>query len=312
MHANLAFRISEDPFFLDYIHHIRPSCDPATRYVISHSILDSEAARVQLHEMDLLATRRNLTFLIDGWEDELRRSLYGSVAAQVNEYPSMLALEDMTGKRATAENVLVVMKNALRKMGLDDGRAFIALVTDNPTTMQAFRRLASSSGEFKWLLVSRFSLISYSWANNVQRLSPASSTVLTAFSATLRVILRRSETRLRQLPSSRTSIARTTGVASLQTSPRSSRLHVRCRRTVNHGGTLSFCKLLVFWIIGGWDKFRFIGSSLTYFAARHCSDSVYVRMQSLQSAGLRRSSWMCASPLSATRRSFRCCRRSRA
>ncbi|VDC01418.1 unnamed protein product [Peniophora sp. CBMAI 1063] len=152
VHANLAFRISEDAFFLDYIHHIRPSCDPATRYVISHSILDSEAARVQLHEMDLLATRRNLTFLIDGWEDELRRSLYGSVAAQVNEYPSMLALEDMTGKRATAENVLVVMKNALRKMGLDDGRAFIALVTDNPTTMQAFRRLASSSGEFKWLL----------------------------------------------------------------------------------------------------------------------------------------------------------------
>jgi hypothetical protein len=121
--------------------------------VLSHSILDSEAARVQLEEMAYMKDRKRLTLLIDGWEDILKRSLYGSVAAQVGQYPSVLSLTDMTAQRASAENVFNAAKDALTVMGLGDGRNFIAATTDNPTVMQSFRR--KFKAEFFWVLVTR-------------------------------------------------------------------------------------------------------------------------------------------------------------
>ncbi|KAG1735804.1 hypothetical protein EDB19DRAFT_1830154 [Suillus lakei] len=60
-------------------------------------LLDSEAARVKLEEVDRPKGRRLLTLLLNGWEDMLRRSLYGSLAAEVKQHPIILALEDMMG-----------------------------------------------------------------------------------------------------------------------------------------------------------------------------------------------------------------------
>jgi hypothetical protein len=53
--------------------------------------------------------------------------LYGSVAAQVGQYPSVLSLTDMTAERASAENVLSMAKDAFIVMGLGDGWNFIAV-----------------------------------------------------------------------------------------------------------------------------------------------------------------------------------------
>jgi hypothetical protein len=44
----------------------------SSRYVLSHSILDSEAAQVQLEEMAYMKDQKRLTLLIDGWEDILK------------------------------------------------------------------------------------------------------------------------------------------------------------------------------------------------------------------------------------------------
>lgn len=103
--------------------------------------------------MAYMKDRKRLTLLIDGWEDILKRSLYGSVAAQVGQYPSVLSLTDMTAQRASAENVFNAAKDALTVMGLGDGRNFIAATTDNPTVMQSFRR--KFKAEFFWVLVTR-------------------------------------------------------------------------------------------------------------------------------------------------------------
>ncbi|KAL1685827.1 ribonuclease H-like domain-containing protein [Schizophyllum commune] len=90
--------------------------------------------------------------MIDGWEDARRRSLYGSVAAQVDSFPVILALEDCTGERGTAVNVLKTMRSSLEMMKIDNGLNFVALVTDNPTTMQSFRRMATAPVNYPWLL----------------------------------------------------------------------------------------------------------------------------------------------------------------
>ena len=100
--------------------------------------MDSEAARVQLEDIGRVKQRKRLTLLIDGWEDRLKRNLYGCVASEVNQYPIVLSLTDLTGHRGSADALYETSCKALRSMEIEDGRNFIAATTDNPTVMQAF------------------------------------------------------------------------------------------------------------------------------------------------------------------------------
>lgn len=151
VHANAAFAIAENWYFRDFLDTLRPSYSAPSRYILSHSIMDGESARVQIEEVDRVKPRKRLTLLIDGWEDKLRRSLYGTVASEVNQYPVVLGLEDMTGHRGSAEKILATSQKAMDAMELGDGHNFIALTTDNPTVMQSFR--GRFQFKFPWVLV---------------------------------------------------------------------------------------------------------------------------------------------------------------
>jgi hypothetical protein len=117
--------------------------------------MDAEAARVQIEEIDRLKKGKRLTLLFDGWEDKLRRSLYGTVTAQVGEYPTVLSLDDLTGHRGSANKYLETAKKAMKNMEIEDGRNIIALTTDNPTVMQSFRGKFKS--DYHWVLVRNMS-----------------------------------------------------------------------------------------------------------------------------------------------------------
>ncbi|KAH7918267.1 hypothetical protein BV22DRAFT_1024858, partial [Leucogyrophana mollusca] len=112
--------------------------------------MDAEVCRVQIEEISRLKERKRLTYLMDGWEDKLKRSLYGSVAAEVNQYPVVLSLEDMSGHRGSAEKLVETSVRALQTMEVEDARNFIASTTDNPTVMQAFRKKFQE--KFYWIL----------------------------------------------------------------------------------------------------------------------------------------------------------------
>ena len=113
--------------------------------------MDSEYSDVQLKETQELEARSNQTYLFDGWEDMLKRSLYGSVAAHVKQPSIVLGLEDLTGKRGDVDTLIKTTENAAAGMGLGDMKKFIAVTTDNPTTMRAFRRELQK--KYWWLLV---------------------------------------------------------------------------------------------------------------------------------------------------------------
>jgi hypothetical protein len=59
--------------------------------------MDSEYARVQTEEIGRLKQRKRLTLFFDGWEDKLHRSLYGTVAIEIGQYPTVLSLDELTG-----------------------------------------------------------------------------------------------------------------------------------------------------------------------------------------------------------------------
>lgn len=113
--------------------------------------MDSKAARVQIEEIERLKKKTHMTLLIDGWEDQLKRSLYGSLAAKVGEYPTVLGLEDMTGDRGTANRIVDTATNSMTAMDIENGHIFIAATTDNPTLMQSVR--SKLQLKFFWILV---------------------------------------------------------------------------------------------------------------------------------------------------------------
>ena len=94
--------------------------------MLSHSILESEVARVQLEDLEQLENSRNQTLLYDEWEDGLGKSIYGAVHASVGEYPIILGLDDMTGWWGTAEGYLESIKGAMWKGGIAEEKQVLA------------------------------------------------------------------------------------------------------------------------------------------------------------------------------------------
>jgi hypothetical protein len=113
--------------------------------------LPAEEARVFNEDIKCLEGRNNLTYLIDGWEDSQRRSVYASLVTEVSKFPIVLGLEELTGVRATADHLVQVSNRALTKKSVN-ASSILAVCTDNPTTMQAFRR--KWTVEHSWIIVS--------------------------------------------------------------------------------------------------------------------------------------------------------------
>ena len=115
-------------------------------------LLPGEEAKAFTADVKRLEGRNNLTYLMDGWDDSKRRSIYGCMIAEVAEFPVVLGVEELTGIRATADNLCDVATKALAKKSVDP-KAIIAVCTDNPTPMVAFRRKWTNT--YPWILMSK-------------------------------------------------------------------------------------------------------------------------------------------------------------
>jgi hypothetical protein len=114
--------------------------------------MDAEFARTLIEDIEFVKKRPRLTLLFDGWEDKLKRSLYRTVVAGIGEFPTVLGLEELTGLRGTADTYLETIQKAMRHNEIEEAKNIIALTTDDPNVMQAFRRKFKNI--FFWVLVS--------------------------------------------------------------------------------------------------------------------------------------------------------------
>ncbi|KAL7281205.1 hypothetical protein ACG7TL_004513 [Trametes sanguinea] len=149
VHGGIAFRASEHPYLSSFARTLRSTYTPPTRYVLMQKYLPGEEARVIADDIQRLSKMTMLTMMTDGWEDDLHRALYGTLLAELGTRPIILGLEDVSGERATAAKLIEVVENALKKKRAT-AKQLICVVTDNPTTMRAFRRLLQQ--KYPWLL----------------------------------------------------------------------------------------------------------------------------------------------------------------
>ncbi|KAJ7506402.1 hypothetical protein B0H11DRAFT_1903779 [Mycena galericulata] len=120
IHGNISFVSVDDPYLDEFLHDLRPSYDAPGRFALTHNLLDAEAADVFLREADCLKSSKLLTMLEDGWEDRVKRSIYGNVAAGIDAFPIIMSLNDMTGERGNAPKCLDIALEALQLMGDPD------------------------------------------------------------------------------------------------------------------------------------------------------------------------------------------------
>jgi hypothetical protein len=65
-------------------------------------------------------------------------------------FPIIMSLRYPTGVRGDADKCLSIVVEVLTLMGVPEARNFVALTTDNPTTMQSFRR--KFQAKYFWVL----------------------------------------------------------------------------------------------------------------------------------------------------------------
>jgi len=135
---------------MNFIRTLRPAYTPPSRYKLATYLLPAEEARVTILEEKRLMLMKLLTMMIDGWEDRVRRSIYGSLVTEPRERPVVLGLEDLTGERGTANKIVEISDEALKKKSVQP-TDIIAIVTDNPTTMKAVCRKWTE--KYPWVLV---------------------------------------------------------------------------------------------------------------------------------------------------------------
>ena len=120
---------------------------------MSTTFLDSEHSRVHLEQVEKLHDMKgSATLIIDGWEDDLRRSLYGTAAGRVGEPSVVMGLQDLTGHRGSAVKIQEAAEDAMKEMLIEKAEAFLALVTDNPNVMKVFRNQFEK--DYWWIIVS--------------------------------------------------------------------------------------------------------------------------------------------------------------
>lgn len=135
----------------DFVKSLRKTYTAPSRDVLTTTLLPAEMARVRLLEQEKLKERKLLTVMTDGWDDAQHRSVYGTVVAERGKYPTILGLENLTGKRGNAVNIGAAVRKGMKGMGVD-AKQIIAMVTDDPTVMGAVRR--DLEREFPWIIVS--------------------------------------------------------------------------------------------------------------------------------------------------------------
>lgn len=131
---------------------------PLSRYSLAMYLLPAEEARVTLLEEERLRMMKYLTMMIDGWEDHVRQSIYGSLVSEPRERPVILGLADLTGERSAANKIVEISNESLKKKGVKP-MDITAIVTDNLTTMKAVRRKWTE--KYPWVLVRENSIESY-------------------------------------------------------------------------------------------------------------------------------------------------------
>ncbi len=128
---------------LEFIHKLNPSYYPPDRMKLTRQTLMNEILFVEKQNDSILKEAAYLTLNIDGWSDQSKRSLYEFNVITESRRAIVLALVDLSMYSHSAEFLLDRLEMVLHRASttFNITKKIVAIVTDNPSVMEKFRKL---------------------------------------------------------------------------------------------------------------------------------------------------------------------------
>ncbi|CAB5366112.1 unnamed protein product [Rhizophagus irregularis] len=139
--CGIPFSIIENPFFIEFLHEMRPGYEPPTSELLSGKLLNQETARINDKIKEIIKNSENLTLALDGWTNPNGVSVYNYVILTPDREQYLYALHDYSGDHHTGDFLASQITDIIKKIGPEK---VSALVTDNAANCVKAREIVTN------------------------------------------------------------------------------------------------------------------------------------------------------------------------
>ncbi|GBC50085.2 ribonuclease H-like domain-containing protein [Rhizophagus irregularis DAOM 181602=DAOM 197198] len=139
--CGISFSIIENPFFIEFLHEMRPGYVPPSCELLSGRFLNQETARINKKVKKIIEDSENLTLAIDGWTSLSGASIYNYIILTPDREQYLYSLNDYSSDYHTGEFLASEITNIIGKIGSEK---ITALVTDNAANCIKAREIVIS------------------------------------------------------------------------------------------------------------------------------------------------------------------------
>ncbi|GET67050.1 ribonuclease H-like domain-containing protein [Rhizophagus irregularis DAOM 181602=DAOM 197198] len=116
--CGIPFSIIENPFFIEFLHEMRPGYEPPTSELLSGRLLNQETARINDKIKEIIKNSENLTLALDGWTNPNGVSVYNYVILTPDREQYLYALHDYSGDHHTGDFLAAKLRILSKKLAL--------------------------------------------------------------------------------------------------------------------------------------------------------------------------------------------------
>ncbi|CAB5373801.1 unnamed protein product [Rhizophagus irregularis] len=137
----IPFSIIENPFFIEFLHEMRPGYEPPISELLSGRLLNQETDRINNKIKEIIKNSENLTLALDGWTNPNGVSVYNYVILTPDREQYLYALHDYSGDHHTGDFLASQITDIIKKIGPEK---VFALVTDNAANCIKAREIVTN------------------------------------------------------------------------------------------------------------------------------------------------------------------------
>ncbi|CAG8670315.1 18041_t:CDS:2 [Cetraspora pellucida] len=154
VHANLPFKIVENPYVLKFLNELAPNYKPPSANTLSAKVLNNSFSSYLEKKFEIMESITDITIALDGWQDISRNSIYGFMALKEDqEYDELEKILQLSSLAINSSVIACVMDNPLVmiKMRTDLQKDYPNIVPIR-CCLHAFNLLAKNISAFRPLL----------------------------------------------------------------------------------------------------------------------------------------------------------------
>lgn len=136
--CGISFRITEHPFFINFVKELNAGYDPPSRECLAGPLLERELALVNSKVNSEIEKENNLTLAFDGWTSGTHRSIWNFIVTTPSRKEYLYQLSDLSENSHTSTYLAEVIESVIDQIGANK---IAAIVSDNASNVRNAREL---------------------------------------------------------------------------------------------------------------------------------------------------------------------------